>query len=96
MSAYLIWNDKGSEIHKATALKLYFLQLAVNFSWSIIFFRLRLLKAAAIVAVVLLVLVIIMVLSFKKINKTAAWMNIPYLIWLIFASYLAIAAYILN
>ncbi|MCR4795183.1 MAG: tryptophan-rich sensory protein [Ruminococcus sp.] len=96
ISAYLIWNDKGSEIRKATALKLYFAQLAVNFTWSIIFFRFRLLKAAAVTAVLLLALVIIMALSFRRINKTAARLNIPYILWLMFASYLAIGVYILN
>lgn len=96
ISAYIIWNYKGNEIRKATALKLYFLQFAVNFSWSIIFFRFRLLETAAIIAVLLLVLVVMMVISFKRINNTAAWLNVPYIIWLIFASYLAISVYILN
>ncbi len=96
ISAYMIWSNNTGEIRKTTALKLYFLQLAVNFSWSIIFFRFRLFEAAAVVAVLLLVLVVLMVISFKRINNTAAWLNVPYIIWLIFASCLAISVYILN
>lgn len=96
ISVYIIWRDNDSEIRKATALKLYFLQLAVNFSWSIIFFRFRLLEAAAFTAVLLFVLVVIMVISFRRVNAAAAWLNVPYIIWLLFASYLAISIYILN
>ena len=96
ISVYIIWRDNDSEIRKATALKLYFLQLAVNFSWSIIFFRFRLLEAAAFTAILLFVLVVIMVISFRRVNAAAAWLNVPYIIWLLFASYLAISIYILN
>ena len=96
ISAYIIWRDNGSEVRKAAALKLYFLQLAVNFSWSIIFFRFRLLEAAAVTAILLFVLVVLMVMTFKRINNIAAWLNVPYIIWLMFASYLAVGIYILN
>jgi len=44
----------------------------------------------------LLMLVGAMILAFTRIKKLAAWLNIPYFIWLIFASYLAVAVYILN
>ena len=40
-SAYMIWNNRKNEIRRSTALRLYYTQLAVNFSWSIIFFRFR-------------------------------------------------------
>ena len=81
---------------RRNALKIYAVQLAVNFSWSIIFFRFRLLDIAAVVAVVLAVLVGIMVYIFAKIKKVAGLLNIPYLMWSIFASYLAIGTAILN
>ena len=74
----------------------YAVQLAVNFSWSIIFFRFRAFGAAAVVAVVLAVLVGVMILMFRRISKKAAVMNLPYLAWLIFASYLAIGVWVLN
>jgi tryptophan-rich sensory protein len=96
ISAYMIWNTGNKSKERAFALKVYFAQLGVNFSWSIIFFRFRQLGVAAVVAVVLLVLVVLMTLSFSKVRKLAAKLNIPYLIWLVFASYLAIGTYILN
>ena len=95
-SAYLIWQDHKNEIRRSAALRLYFVQLAVNFSWSIVFFRFRLFGAASALAIVLFLLVIIMIFSFYKIRPLAAWLNIPYAIWLLIASYLAIGVYILN
>lgn len=96
ISAYMVWHSNKNEIARSSALKVYYLQLAVNFSWSIIFFRLRLLGVAAVTAVLLFLLVVIMIISFARVKKLAAYLNIPYLAWLGFASYLSIAVYIIN
>ena len=95
-SAYIIWNNRKNEIKRASALRLYYIQLGVNFSWSIIFFRFRAFALAASVAVLLFMLVGAMILSFRRISPAAAKLNIPYLVWLGFASYLAAAIYFLN
>lgn len=94
ISSYMIFLSR-SPIRK-NALTVYAVQLAVNFSWSIIFFRFRLLNAAAAVAVLLAVLVAVMVYMFIKIKKKAGLINIPYLLWSLFAAYLAIGTAILN
>lgn len=94
ISAYMIFLNR-SPLRK-NALTVFAVQLAVNFSWSIIFFRFRLLNIAGFVAVLLAVLVAIMVYMFAKIKKSAGLINIPYLLWSIFASYLAIGTAILN
>ena len=93
ISAYIIWQSAGD---KSTAKKLYIAQLSVNFLWSIIFFRFGLLGFAAIWAVLLFVLVLAMVKAFGKTSVTAAYLNVPYLIWSAFASYLAIGTWLLN
>ncbi len=91
ISAYIIYYHG-----KKSALRIYIIQLAVNFSWSIIFFRFRLLTLSAIIAVVLFLLVGIMISVFAKIKKIPALLNIPYLLWSAFASYLAIGVCVLN
>lgn len=96
ISAYLIYSSDTDDTTKKEALTIYFAQLAVNFSWSIIFFRFEALWAAFIAIIVLLALIIVMISRFKKISPTAAYMNIPYLIWVAFASYLNLATAILN
>ncbi len=91
ISAYIIYYHR-----KKSALRIYVIQLAVNFSWSIFFFRFRLLTLSAIIAVILFILVGIMISSFSKIKKISAILNIPYLLWSAFASYLAIGVCVLN
>ena len=95
-SAYLVYRSEDSGSDRSTALGFYFIQLAVNFSWSIIFFRFRLFLLAALTALLLAVLVVGMILAFRKVSKTAAYINIPYLVWMTFAAYLAFGVWILN
>ena len=67
---------------------IYWLQLFVNFLWPIIFFNMEAFLFAFIWIVLLLVLIILMILEFYRINKTAALLQIPYLLWTLFATYL--------
>ena len=78
------------------ALVTYAFQLAVNFFWSLIFFNLRAYLFAFIWLVLLWLLIIAMIVKFKKIDRLAAWLQIPYLIWVTFAGYLTFAVWVLN
>ncbi len=78
------------------ALLTYVLQLAVNFFWSIIFFNMKAYLFAFVWILVLIALIIIMIIQFSKISKTAAYLQIPYILWVTFASYLTFMVYILN
>lgn len=75
---------------------IYYLQLFVNALWSIIFFILKWRFIACVWIILLDLLVIYMILLFKKKDKISAYLNIPYLIWALFATYLTIAIFILN
>ena len=77
-------------------LNLYIAQLIVNFFWSLIFFNAQAFGFAAIWLILLWVLVLLMILQFWKVDKLAAKLQIPYLIWLTFAAYLNIAVWYLN
>lgn len=96
ISAYLVWSSDTDELSRSLGLKLYYAQLALNFSWSIIFFRFRLLSLAVIVAALLLAVVGAMILVFSRIKSLAAKLNIPYFLWLCFALYLALGVWSLN
>ena len=89
ISAYIISERNGR-------LNLYYIQLGVNALWSIIFFVLELRLLAFIWIILLIVLVVKMIRQFMIINKTAGYLQIPYLIWLIFAAYLNLGVYLLN
>ena len=76
---------------KAEVLKLYLIQLAVNFLWPILFFNFGWQLFAVVWLLLLWYLVLVMIKEFAKIDEGAAKLMIPYLIWLTFASYLNIA-----
>ena len=88
-----------SDIRKeevSEALFAYGLQLFFNFFWSIVFFNFRAYLFAFIWLVVLWFLILRMILKFHKIDPRAAYLQIPYLIWVGFAGYLTFAIYWLN
>ncbi len=94
ISAALVF--KSIDSRKGSALRIYALQLIVNFFWSLIFFNMRAFGFAVIWLILLITLVVIMIAMFAKINKKAAWLQIPYIIWLLFALYLTLGIFILN
>ena len=75
---------------------IYYWQLAVNALWSIIFFILKLRLFAFFWIILLIILVITMILRFYNKNRTAGLLQIPYLIWLVFAAILNLSIFILN
>jgi len=95
-SAYMIYNSAADEDKRKNALKIYWIQLALNFSWSIIFFRFEALWLAFAVILALWIMIIAMIAAFRKISPVAALINIPYLIWVTFAAYLNFATAWIN
>ncbi len=75
---------------------IYYVQLFVNALWSIFFFTLKWRLFAFIWILLLAFLVILMVAEFYKKNKTAGLLQIPYLLWTLFALYLNLSIYLLN
>ena len=75
---------------------LYYLQLGVNALWSIFFFIFKWRLFAFIWILLLDVLVILMTIDFYKKNKLAGLLQIPYIIWILFATYLNWGFYTLN
>ena len=92
--SYGILNSNGLITEKIK--NIYYLQLGVNALWPIAFFILKWRLFAFIWILLLVVLIMIMIYRFYKRNNISAYIQIPYLIWTIFASYLNIAIYLLN
>ena len=91
-----IYRVSNININKRNNLIIYFSQLVVNALWTPIFFGLNMYLFAFIWLLILIVLVIVMLFNFKKVDKISFYINIPYLIWLLFAGYLNLFIYILN
>lgn len=75
---------------------IYYIQLAINALWSIIFFNFKWRLFAFIWIILLAVAVISMIRKFYEKNKTSGLLQLPYILWVIFAAYLNFGFYILN
>ena len=93
ISYYIL--KKNNNVDNKESL-IYYTQLGINLLWSIIFFLLKWRFIAIIWIIILDILVITMIKLFYKKQKVAAYLNILYLVWILFATYLTIGIYILN
>lgn len=75
---------------------IYYLQLFINALWSILFFTLKWRLFSFLWIILLVIIVIIIIINFYKKNKLSGLLQIPYLIWILFASYLNLSIYLLN
>lgn len=87
---------ESTELVNSKINNIYYLQLFVNAMWSIIFFILKWRLFSFIWIVLLDILVIVMIVQFYKKNKLSGILQIPYLLWILFASYLNLSIYLLN
>ena len=81
---------------RSRGLNLFVAQLIVNFFWSLIFFNAQAYGFAFFWLLLLWGLVLWMTLTFRKVDPIAAWLQVPYLLWLTFAAYLNIGVWRLN
>lgn len=94
LGSYIVW--KSASAVRAVALGIYSVQLFVNFFWSILFFNFGKHLAAFIWLLFLLALLLVMFYYFRKAEPLAAYLQIPYILWVLFAGYLNFGVYLLN
>ena len=94
ISAARIWLSNDPDL--PDALFLHGAQLFVNFFWSIFFFNLELYLFSFFWLLLLLALVTAMTVRFYRIDPTAGLLQLPYILWLLFAAYLNMGIYLLN
>ncbi len=97
ISAAIIYEKRKEEPEKVrSALTVYGASLIVNFLWSIIFFNLRCFLVAFIWIILLFYLILRTIMQYRPISSTAAYLQIPYAIWVAFAGYLNFGIWFLN
>lgn len=94
--AIVFINRSTNSDNYVSAAFIYALQLIVNFFWSIIFFNMQAFLFAFVWLILLWILIIIMIFEFNKFSRIAAFLQIPYLLWVTFAGYLTFMVWILN
>lgn len=92
----IIWNNAATEESKRKAYVLFALQLFLNFWWSIIFFHFHSSALALLDIGLMFVLIILSIFSFSTFSKRAAWLLVPYICWVSFASILNFTIWNLN
>ncbi len=95
ISLFLIWKQSQSK-ERSLAISVFLLQIALNFCWSFIFFYYNLIGFALIEIIILWISIVTMIVFFYKIKPIAAYINIPYLLWVTFATILNASYYLLN
>ena len=95
VSAARVWQAPPSA-ERRKGLRLFAVQLAVNFAWSFLFFNGQLYALSFLWLLLLWVLVLCMIRSFGRVDRLAARLQIPYLLWLSFAAYLNAVTWYLN
>lgn len=95
IAAWLIWKRPDSLLRRA-GLRMFGLQLALNFIWSLLFFRYHSIGVAFEEVLLLWLAILVTTGIFFRVSKAAGWMFVPYLGWVSFASVLNFAIWRLN
>lgn len=95
ISFFLVWQLPPNE-SKNKAIKIYFVQLALNFAWSFLFFYFKNIGLALVEILVLWIAIMVMLVRMHRVKPLASYINIPYIIWVSFATALNASYYFLN
>jgi translocator protein len=95
VSAWLVWRTTEWSVAKS-ALILFGIQVALNTLWTLLFFGLREVRLAFVEIMLLWMMVVATVVSFLPLSRLAAWLLLPYLLWIGFASYLNFRIWQIN
>ncbi len=93
---FLVWKSEVSKVVKTKAMVLWSVQLLANFLWSYIFFQRHEIGLAFAEILVLWVLILLTIFAFAEISKLAAWLLVPYIAWVSFASILTYTIWKMN
>jgi len=96
VASFLVYQKRETDPRADGALKVYGLQLGLNFLWSLIFFGLRSILGGFIEIVLLWVLIVINIRKFYQVSPAAGLLLIPYIVWVTFASFLNFGILQLN
>jgi benzodiazapine receptor len=96
IAAYLVWKHRSRKPAYKVTRGIYFVQLFLNFSWSIVFFGLHQVFGALVVIILLWISIALTISWFNKFNKIAGGLLVPYLMWVSFAGVLNACIYFLN
>lgn len=95
IAAAIVWGHKQAP-GRRLALGLFALGFVINLAWSPVFFRLHLILPAMVIIAVMLIVAVATTFAFARVSRVAAWLMLPYLLWLGFALALNASIWRLN
>ena len=96
VALFLVWKSDSSDILKKTAITLLTIQLVLNFFWSFIFFDQHQIGWALVEIIAMWIFILLTIFAFGNISKLAAWLLVPYISWVSFATILNYTIWKLN
>jgi translocator protein len=96
ISLWLIWKTNAPENHKRNAVTIFAIQLFLNFWWSIIFFKFHSSGIALIDIFLMVITISLTIYYFSYISPLAAWLLVPYIAWVSFATVLNYTIWCMN
>jgi tryptophan-rich sensory protein len=96
IALFLIWKSDSSDMLKKTAIALFAVQLILNFFWSFIFFDQHQIGWALVEIIVMWVFILLTIFAFGNVSKLAAWLLVPYISWVSFATILNYTIWKMN
>lgn len=94
IASYIIYESDSK--YKVNALIAYSVQLLLNLSWSIVFFNSDMYWISVAIIIALIIMIIITITFFRLIDRKASLLLLPYIIWVLFATYLDISIALFN
>lgn len=96
VALWLVWTAKAEASKKGMAVTLWIIQLVLNFFWSFVFFKRHQIDWALGEILVLWLFIVLTIFAFARIRTAAAWLLVPYVSWVTFATVLTYTIYKLN
>lgn len=97
VSSALVYKNRTNNMEAAKKGLLYYgISLALNFAWSLIFFKFQAALLALVCLIAMLYFIIRTIIEYYKVNRIAAYLQIPYALWVAFAGYLNAGIWLLN
>jgi benzodiazapine receptor len=94
ISLFLVINKGLSRPGVKSSILFFAIQLLLNGLWSIIFFGMHLILAALIIIIMLWIFILMCIIKFKRVSPVAAYLLVPYILWVSFAAYLNYSLYV--
>jgi len=96
IAAFFVWRAGLDNRRARVALLIFLIQLVLNALWSVVFFGLQSPLYGVIVIIILWIAILATIISFTRTSRLAAWLLVPYILWVSFASVLNISILVLN